>query len=198
VKRVLSDDPGRHRQRWKTLLVLLTVMGLMIGMLATSRMSARAASSLPCDIYASSSTPCIAAHSTVRALFSAYNGPLYQIQRASDNHTLDIGLLAAGGYANAAPQVSFCSGTRCTITKLYDQSANHNDLPISSGGFWKGPGPNGSDIGADAMALPVTVAGHQVFGIKVTPGVGYRIDNAKVRPSARSLRGSTWSPRRMT
>ena len=182
MKRVLSDDPGRHRQRWKTLLVLLTVMGLMIGMLATSRMSARAASSLPCDIYASSSTPCIAAHSTVRALFSAYNGPLYQIQRASDNHTLDIGLLAAGGYANAAPQVSFCSGTRCTITKLYDQSANHNDLPISSGGFWKGPGPNGSDIGADAMALPVTVAGHQVFGIKVTPGVGYRIDNAKGAP----------------
>ena len=29
------------------------------------------------------------------------------------------------------------------------------------------------------MALPVTVAGHKVFGIKVTPGVGYRIDNAK-------------------
>jgi hypothetical protein len=29
------------------------------------------------------------------------------------------------------------------------------------------------------MALPVTVAGHQVYGIKVTPGVGYRIDHAK-------------------
>ncbi len=29
------------------------------------------------------------------------------------------------------------------------------------------------------MALPVTVAGHQAFGIKVTPGVGYRIDDAK-------------------
>ena len=72
-----------------------------------------------------------------------------------------------------------CSGTTCTITRIYDQTANHNDLTISWGGFWHGPGPNGSDLGADAMALPVTVAGHQAFGIKVTPGVGYRIDDAK-------------------
>ena len=93
--------------------------------------------------------------------------------------TLDIKTLTRGGYANAAPQVSFCSGTTCTITKIYDQTAKHNDLPISWGGLWKGPGPNGSDLGADAMALPVTIAGHKVFGIKVTPGVGYRIDHAK-------------------
>jgi hypothetical protein len=141
--------------------------------------AARAATSLPCDIYAAGGTSCTAAYSTVRALYAAYNGPLYQVQRASDSTYLNIGLLTAGGYANAAPQVSFCAGTTCTVTKLYDQSANHNDLPVSPGGYWKGPGPNGADIGANAMALPVTVAGHAVYGLKMTQGMGYRTDTAK-------------------
>lgn len=141
------------------------------------------ASSLPCDIYAAGGTPCVTAHATTRALFASYNGPLYQIQRASDRTYRDIGVLSAGGYADAASQVSFCAGTSCTITKIYDQTAMHNDLPISWGGYWKGPGPNGSDVGADAMALPVTAGGHQVFGVKVNQGVGYRHDNAKGVPT---------------
>ena len=102
------------------------------------------------------------------------------MQRSSDGSYLNIGLLSAGGDANAAPQASFCAGTTCTITKIYDQSANHSDLPISSGGFWKGPGPNGSDIGANAMALPITIGGHPAYGIKSTPGTGYRVDNINV------------------
>ena len=142
--------------------------------------AAMAASSLPCDIYAAGGTPCVAAYSTVRALYGSYGGSLYQVQRASDGTTLNIGLMSAGGDVNAAPQVSFCTGTTCTITRIYDQSANHSDLPISSGGFWKGPGPNGSDVGANAMALPVTIAGHQAFGVRVTPGTGYRVDNIPV------------------
>ncbi|HEY3610855.1 MAG TPA: arabinofuranosidase catalytic domain-containing protein [Pseudonocardiaceae bacterium] len=150
---------------------------------------ARAATSMPCDIYAAGGTPCVTAHSTVRALFASYNGPLYQVQRASDHSFADIGLMSAGGFANAAAQVSFCSGTACTITKIYDQTMNHNDLPISWGGFWKGPGPNGSDIGANAMALPVTVAGHPAFGVQVTPGVGYRIDNARSVPTGAQPEG---------
>ena len=59
----------------------------------------------PCDIFASGSTPCVAAHSTVRALFGAFNGPLYQVKRASDNKTQDISVISAGGYADAASQV---------------------------------------------------------------------------------------------
>ncbi|MFJ5031211.1 arabinofuranosidase catalytic domain-containing protein [Streptomyces sp. NPDC088560] len=134
--------------------------------------------SLPCDIHAAGGTPCATAHSTTRALFASYNGPLYQIRRASDHGYRDIGVLGAGGYAGASSQVSFGAGTPCTITKIYDQTARHNDLPISWGGCWKGPGPGGPDVGADAMALPVTAAGHHVFGRKVTPGVGYRLDHA--------------------
>ncbi|HJP73333.1 MAG TPA: arabinofuranosidase catalytic domain-containing protein, partial [Pseudonocardiaceae bacterium] len=144
---------------------------------------ASAASSLPCDIYAAGGTPCVAAYSTTRALFSAYGGPLYQIQRSSDKSYLDVGV-SAGGYANAAAQVSFCSGTTCTITKLYDQSSKHNDLPIS----WIQ-----SDVGANAMALPVTVNGHAVYGVKVlntsAGAVGYRNFNTQGVPTGSQPEG---------
>src|SRR6187549_2438324 len=60
----------------------------------------------PCDIYAAAGNPCVAAHSTTRALYAAYSGPLYQVLRQSDGKTLDIGVVQAGadsgGYANAA------------------------------------------------------------------------------------------------
>jgi hypothetical protein len=59
----------------------------------------------PCDIYASGGSPCVAAHSTVRALFEAYTGPLYSVVRARDNATKLIAPLQAGGYADAAAQV---------------------------------------------------------------------------------------------
>ena len=49
----------------------------------------------PCDIYAEDGGPCVAAHSTVRALYGGYNGPLYQVKK-SDGTTKDIGVLAAG------------------------------------------------------------------------------------------------------
>src|SRR5271157_3587433 len=61
----------------------------------------------PCDIYAAAGCPCVAAHSTTRALYASYNGPLYQVMRQSDGKTLDIGVVQsvasplpdAGGYA---------------------------------------------------------------------------------------------------
>ena len=47
----------------------------------------------PCDVYANGGAPCVAAHSTTRALYKAYNGPLYQVMRQSDGKTLDIGVV---------------------------------------------------------------------------------------------------------
>jgi len=35
----------------------------------------------PCDVYAASGCPCVAAHSTTRALYASYNGPLYKVMR---------------------------------------------------------------------------------------------------------------------
>src|ERR1043165_7108441 len=65
----------------------------------------------PCDIYAAAGDPCVAAHSTTRALYAGYNGPLYQVMRQSDGKTVDIGVVATapdgGAYANAAAQDAF-------------------------------------------------------------------------------------------
>jgi len=44
-----------------------------------------AASPLPCDVAATANTPCSAAHSVTRLLTKSYRGPLFQVQRASDN-----------------------------------------------------------------------------------------------------------------
>src|SRR6187397_1998738 len=70
---------------------------------------ARAATQGPCDIYAAGGTPCVAAHSTTRALYAAYSGNLYQVRRSSDNSTRNITPLTAGGVADASQQDSFCA-----------------------------------------------------------------------------------------
>src|SRR5689334_17483047 len=75
----------------------------------------------PCDIYGAAGTPCVAAHSTTRALLAAYNGPLYRVTRQSDGKSLDIGVVQlaslavsdAGGYADAAAQDAFCANAIC-------------------------------------------------------------------------------------
>jgi hypothetical protein len=98
---------------------------------------------------------------------------LYQIRRSSDSQTLDITTLQSGGYADTAAQDSFCQGTTCRITVIYDQTGNNNHLPVS------GSGPQGSaDSPAVADALPIVVSGHAVYGIYVVPGVGYRNTSA--------------------
>jgi hypothetical protein len=132
----------------------------------------QAATSLPCDIYAAGRTPCVAAHSTTRALLTSYRGALYRVKRASDGATKAIGVLAAGGYANAAAQDSFCSRTTCIITVIYDQTAHHNDLTIEGAG-----GAGVADKGVPADALPVTAGGHIVYGASFSGVMGYR-DNS--------------------
>jgi non-reducing end alpha-L-arabinofuranosidase len=80
-------------------LSLLAAAGtlVLVGAGLTGAHPAAAAASLPCDIYAAGGTPCVAAHSTTRALFTAYDGPLYQVRRASDNTTADIAATIPAG-----------------------------------------------------------------------------------------------------
>jgi hypothetical protein len=63
-----------------------------------------------------------------RALFASYTGPLFQALRASDKQTKDIGSVASSGLADLATLSTFCSGTSCQVTTLYDQSGNGNDM----------------------------------------------------------------------
>ncbi|MFI7225859.1 arabinofuranosidase catalytic domain-containing protein [Nonomuraea angiospora] len=134
-------------------------------------------SNQPCDLYASGGTPCVAAHSTTRALYASYNGSLYQVRRSSDNTTQNIGVLSAGGYANAAAQDSFCAGTTCLITIIYDQSGRGNHLTQAPPGGFPGPAPGGYDNLANATAAPTTINGHKAYGVFVAPGTGYRNNN---------------------
>src|SRR3954469_24815376 len=149
---------------------LTAVAAVVLALGGSAVTGTAAAASLPCDIYASGGTPCVAAHSTTRALFASYNGPLYQVRRSSDNATRDIGVLSAGGIANAATQDSFCSGTSCVITIIYDQSGRGNNLTQAPGGGAAG----GPDNLANATAAPTTVARTQAYGVFVAPGTGYR------------------------
>jgi hypothetical protein len=115
----------------------------------------------------------VAAHSTVRALFSAYNGPLYQVRRASDNTTLDIGVLSPGGFANAAAQDSFCAGTTCVITIIYDQSGHGNNLAYQGSG-----GAGGNDTPASATTESLPLSGNKVYSLYMKPGNSYWHDGS--------------------
>jgi hypothetical protein len=151
--------------------------GALVASLLTGGGPAQAATQGPCDIYAAGGTPCVAAHSTTRALYGAYTGPLYQVRRASDSTTRDIAPLSAGGVANAATQDSFCAGTTCLITVIYDQSGRNNRLTQAPPGGFNGPAAGGYDNLANATTAPITVGGHKAYGVYVAPGTGYRNNN---------------------
>ena len=145
---------------------------LALGLVATGAALVAAG---PCDLYASGGTPCVAAHSSTRALYSGFSGPLYQVIRGSDNATTDISPLSAGGVANAAAQDSFCASTTCLINILYDQSGHGNHLTQAPpGGAASGPDPNGYDYLASAVGAPVTLNGQKAYGVFISPFTGYR------------------------
>jgi len=134
----------------------------------------------PCDAFAAGKTPCVAAHSTVRALYGAYGGSLYRVER-SDGTSKDIGLLAPGGFARSADQDLFCGTSACSISIIYDQSGNDSHLSYAAN--------NGERAGskpADAKALPTTLGGQKVYGVHLPPGAGYAYD-AYARGSARNV-----------
>jgi non-reducing end alpha-L-arabinofuranosidase len=165
-----------HRRRRASLVALMAVITLGGAALASAT-GAQAAAQGPCDLYSAGGTPCVAAHSTTRALYGAYTGSLYQVRRASDSTTLNIGPLSAGGVANAAAQDSFCANTVCVITVIYDQSGRGNNLTQAPPGGFSGPASGGYDNLAIATAAPTTVGGHKAYGVYVAAGTGYR-DNS--------------------
>jgi hypothetical protein len=154
----------------------------------------------PCDIYAAAGDPCVAAHSTTRALYASYSGPLYQVLRQSDGKTLDIGVVPsvaspvpdAGGYANAAAQDAFCANTYCWITTIYDQSPKHNHLvQVPRGGF-SGPAMGGFNNLPVADMAPITIMGHKAYGVFIAPGMGLRQDDAKGTAVDDQAEGQYW------
>jgi hypothetical protein len=171
-----------------------TSIGLTLLIATVTATSAAAESDIPpprpqgpCDIYAAGGTPCVAAHSTTRALYASYGGPLYQVRRLSDGQVKDIGVVEpvarpfpdAGGYADAAAQDAFCANTTCLITKIYDQSPNHNDLTQAPRGNFSGPGMGGVNNLPIADTAPITISGHKAYGAFIEPGMGLRNNDTR-------------------
>jgi alpha-L-arabinofuranosidase B-like protein/lamin tail-like protein len=154
----------------------------------------------PCDIYTDAGDPCVAAHSTTRALYASYNGPLYQVLRQSDGRTLDIGVVQpvaspfpdAGGYADAAAQDKFCANTYCWITTIYDQSPRHNNLTQAPRGGFNGPAMGGFNNLPIADMAPITIMGHKVYGVFIEPGMGLRNDDPKGTAVDDQAEGQYW------
>ena len=154
----------------------------------------------PYDIYADAGAPCVAAHSTTRALYASYNGPLYQVLRQSDLKTLDIGVVQpvaspvpdAGGYADAAAQDAFCANTYRWITTIYDQSPKHNDLIQAPRGGFSGPAMGGFNNLPIADMAPITIMGHKAYGVFIAPGMGLRQNDAKGTAVDDQAEGQYW------
>ncbi len=154
----------------------------------------------PCDIYAAGGTPCVAAHSTTRALYASYNGPLYQVMRLSDNAVKNIGVVQphalpfpdAGGYADSAAQDAFCANTTCLITKVYDQSGHGNNLTQAPRGGFSGPAMGGFNNLPIADMAPVTVNGHKAYGVFIEPGMGLRDNDTSGIATGDQPEGMYW------
>jgi hypothetical protein len=154
----------------------------------------------PCDVYAAGGAPCVAAHSTTRALYAGYNGPLYRVLRQSDGKTLDVGVVRpvatpvpdTGGYADAAAQDAFCANTYCWITTIYDQSPKHNDLVQAPRGGFSGPAMGGFNNLPIADMAPVSLMGHKVYGVFVAPGMGMRQNDVKGTAVDDQAEGQYW------
>ena len=103
---------------------------------------------------------------------------LYQIRvggskSGTGGATTDIGFLA-DGVADSAAQDAACGADACTISIIYDQSGRGNHLTAAPRGAAKVT----PDNEANAKALPTAIGGHIVYGVHITPGVGYRNNTA--------------------
>jgi len=116
----------------------------------------------------------------VAALLSAVNaGPcdIYKA-RCCSQHRLslarrqDIKPLTAGGIADAAAQDTFCQGSKCVISIIYDQSGKDNRLASVPGGGAK----KTSDDPAQFDRLPITINGQKAYGVWIDSGMDYRND----------------------
>lgn len=123
----------------------------------------------PCDVFNLFETPCVAAHSMVRALYDGYSGSLYQVMRVDTKQVLDIEVLWTGGYANTTAQDLFCDG-KCTVNRIYDQSPMKNHLDIAPTG---GSAPS-KDNPVNASREIFSVGGHRVYGAVFEGKMGYR------------------------
>lgn len=104
----------------------------------------------PCDLVS-----CGVAYSVTRSMTAAYNGPLFQLTRASDGGKLDVGQI--NHTADMSVEVQFCALTTCNYSILYDQ-INSTDLtpPTNAGGLSPCTPANGLNCSPQYFVDPAT------------------------------------------
>ena len=149
--------------RWLSQIVNMVALAAVLSVVAASAEG-------PCDILAAAGNKCVAAHSTVRALYAHYAGPLYRVQRTVNNATANVSVLKPGGFADIVAHERFCAAGDCVIKNIFDQSpqGNHLGQRISDGVVHKM---------VNASKHKISVAGGvEVFGMWFDPGHGYHVD----------------------
>jgi len=155
----------------------------------------------PCDIYANNGTPCVAAHSTTRALLKKYKGKLFQVVRSTEMpgkvdlkkdsefaEKKEIKVDPKTGYANLKPLDNFCGPSDCRITIIYDQTGN--GIPVTRYNKKQKEnlrGPVRVAGGANKRSIifkdkAITVNGNPAYGLFKQEGGGYRNVNPKNIP----------------
>jgi hypothetical protein len=139
----------------------------------------------PCDVYAAAATPtpCVAAYSMVRLLSKSYTGPLFQVRAGSSstNNTMTGGpvtdiMPGRDGYVDSTFVDTACAGTAyCTVSVLYDQSGNNNNLIRSPRGR-DGITPTSGLDAYESIATKgkVKAGGHYVYSLFMNKAEGYR------------------------
>ena len=140
---------------------------------ALALVASAAAAEGPCDILGAAGNPCVAAHSTVRALFAKYDGPLYNVSRP-DGMSKNIGLLSPGGFADKKSHDEFCSKMDCVISNVFDQSRCGGKCPAPGGNHL---GQRHKLINASRHSITVGKAKTPVYGMWFDPGFGMHVDN---------------------
>jgi hypothetical protein len=85
-------------------------------------------------------------------------------------------LQTADGFADAASQDAFCSGTVCTVAKLYDHSGNGNHIGVAKKGLSNGGATAAmDDFESSATKGKLKVGGHDVYSLYMDKREGYRL-----------------------
>jgi hypothetical protein len=141
----------------------------------------------PCDILGAAGNPCVAAHSTVRALYAKYDGPLYTVLHTQSNFSADVHVLKPGGFANVQQHEKLCPKEGdCVISSVVDQSGNGNHLAPRDDRGVPQRGTVPPRFGhlhnpVDATKHKIHVGGNstRVYGMYFDPGMGYKNNRTK-------------------
>lgn len=125
----------------------------------------------PCDILGAAGNPCVAAHSTVRALYAAYDGPLYSVKNNHSGKVANVSTLKSG-FADIKAHEVVCPATGdCIIQNVFDQAGNGNHLHVRDDRDIGGV----QHFGVDASKHKIYVGGDHtpVYGMEFDVGHGY-------------------------